>query len=110
MQDWNAAQYQRHAGFVPELGQPVFDLLAPRSGERILDLGCGDGALTRRLVEAGATVVGVDASPDMIAAARARGLDARVMNGQHLNFAEEFDAVFSNAALHWMPDPDAVIA
>jgi trans-aconitate methyltransferase len=110
MQEWNAAQYQRHGGFVPELGQPVLDLLAPRPGERILDLGCGDGALTRRLVEAGSTVVGVDASPAMIAAARARGLDAHVMNGQRLSFKEEFDAVFTNAALHWMPDADAVIA
>jgi SAM-dependent methyltransferase len=79
-------------------------LLAPRPGERILDLGCGEGALTARLAEAGATVVGVDASEAMVTAARARGLDARVMDGSRLPFADEFDVVFSNAALHWMRD------
>jgi trans-aconitate methyltransferase len=89
---------------------PVVELLAPRAGERILDLGCGDGILTKKLVELGCQVVGVDASPTMVAAAQALGLDARVMNGQSLPFAQEFDAVFSNAALHWMPQPDVVIA
>lgn len=89
---------------MPELGLPVVELLAPLPGERILDLGCGDGALTTRLAEAGATVVGVDASEAMVAAARTRGLDARVMDGRRLSFSAEFDAVFSNAALHWMRD------
>ncbi|MEJ0048745.1 MAG: methyltransferase domain-containing protein [Rhodospirillales bacterium] len=76
----------------------------------MLDLGCGDGALTEKLLAAGASVVGVDGSGDMVRAARARGLDARVMDGQQLEFTAEFDAVFSNAALHWMPDGAAVIA
>ena len=93
---------------MPELGLPVLHLLAPQTGERILDLGCGDGALTARLVEAGAMVVGVDASEAMVAAARARGLDARVMDGGRLSFTDEFDAVFSNAALHWMRDLEGV--
>jgi len=110
MQDWNAERYQRHAGFVAELGAPVLDLLAPAAGERILDLGCGDGALTEKIVAAGAEVVGVDASPEMVAAACRRGLDARLANGADLSFSAAFDAVFSNAALHWMPDPDPVIA
>jgi SAM-dependent methyltransferase len=89
----------------------VLDLLKPQRGERILDLGCGDGVLTEKIVGAGASVVGVDAAPDMIAAARKRGLDARVLDGMRLDFDSEFDAVFSNAALHWMKDdPDAVIA
>jgi len=89
----------------------VLDLLKPLRGERILDLGCGDGVLTEKIAEAGASVVGVDAGPDMVAAARKRGLDARVMDGLRLDFNAEFDAVFSNAALHWMKDdPDAVIA
>jgi len=109
-QSWDPDRYARNAAFVPALGQPVLDLLAPRSGERILDLGCGDGALTVKLVAAGADVVGVDASAEQIAAAQAAGLDARVVDGAALDFDAEFDAVFSNAALHWMRDPDAVIA
>jgi len=94
---------------VAELGAPLIDMLAPRKGERVLDLGCGDGALTEKLA-AIAAVVGVDASAEQVAAARARGLDARVCDGAKLAFEGEFDAIFSNAALHWMRDPDAVIA
>ncbi len=110
-QTWTAERYARHAHFVPALGQPVLDLLKPRPGERILDHGCGDGVQTEKIAAAGASVVGVDAAADMIAAAQRRGLDARVMDGAHLEFRAEFDAVFSNAALHWMKDdPDAVIA
>jgi trans-aconitate methyltransferase len=77
-QHWNAAAYADNAHFVPALGQPLVDLLQPQSGERILDLGCGDGALTEKLVALGAQVLGIDNSPDMIAAALRRGLDARV--------------------------------
>jgi trans-aconitate methyltransferase len=109
-QDWDPDRYARNARFVADLGEPAVALLAPRAGERILDLGCGDGALTRRLADAGASVVGVDSSAEMAAAARAAGLDARVMSGEALAFAAEFDAVFSNAALHWMRRPAAVIA
>jgi trans-aconitate methyltransferase len=109
-QRWDPKIYAQNARFVAELGQPVVELLAPRAGERILDLGCGDGALTEKLAALGCDVVGVDASPEQVAAARARGLDARVMDGHHLAFAAEFDAVFSNAALHWMQQPDRVIA
>ena len=108
-QRWESRGYQKHAGFVPVLGLPVLDLLAPQAGETVLDLGCGDGVLTEQLVARGARVTGVDASPEFVAAARARGLDARLANGQALPFSAEFDAVFSNAALHWMPDADAVI-
>jgi SAM-dependent methyltransferase len=110
-QDWRANIYSRHAHFVPALGQPVLELLKPASGERILDLACGDGVLTEKIALSGATVVGVDAAADMVNAAKNRGLDARLMDGVNLNFHREFDAVFSNAALHWMKsDPDAVIA
>jgi trans-aconitate methyltransferase len=109
-QDWSAEQYTTHASFVPELGAPLVEWLTPRPGERVLDLGCGDGKLTEKLVDAGCRVVAVDASVDMIGAARERGLDACVAQGQALPFDGEFDAVFSNAALHWMPDADAVIA
>jgi trans-aconitate methyltransferase len=110
-QHWEAQRYARNARFVADLGQPVVELLAPQPDERILDLGCGDGALTRKLVELGCSVVGVDAGPDMIRAARELGLDAHVVDGHELAFEREFDAVFSNAALHWMKrDPQEVIA
>ena len=110
-QHWRADRYSEHAHFVPTLGQPVLELLKPMANQRILDLGCGDGVLTQRIADCGATVVGVDAAPDMVDAAKARGIDARLMDGAHLCFEREFDAVFSNAALHWMKeDPDAVIA
>lgn len=108
-QQWSPADYQRHASFVPALGASILERLAPRAGERILDLGCGDGVLTMKLVAAGAAVVGVDASQAMIADASARGLDARVMDARALTFDSEFDAVFSNAALHWIPEAAAVV-
>ncbi len=109
-QTWDPDRYARNARFVSDLGMPVVELLAARPGERVLDLGCGDGALTAKLVAMGCEVVGVDASEPQIRGARAMGLDAHVMDGEHLTFTNEFDAVFSNAALHWMRHPDDVIA
>jgi trans-aconitate methyltransferase len=109
-QRWRADRYAETAHFVPRLGAPVVDLLAPRAGEHILDLGCGDGALTEKIAAAGARVVAVDAAADMVAAARRCGLDARVMAGHALDFDGAFDAVFSNAALHWMRPPEPVLA
>ncbi len=106
---WNAGSYESNAGFVPVLGKPVLAQLAPQRGERILDLGCGDGVLTAEIVASGAEVIGVDASPELIKAAQARKLDARLMDGQKLTFDHEFDAVFSNAAIHWMPDWQGVL-
>jgi len=84
--------------------------LAPRPGERILDLGCGDGALTKTLVDRQCEVVAVDSSAPQIEAARALGLDAHVMDAEALMFREEFDAVFSNAVLHWIPRADPMLA
>lgn len=106
---WDAQRYVQEASFVPTYGQPVLELLAPQPGERILDLGCGDGALTAALVAAGAEVVAVDGSPEMIELARGRGLDAHVVDAQQLPFHAEFDAVFTNAVLHWVPDIAAVL-
>src|SRR6185312_9845105 len=109
-QQWSSSRYEKNARFVSDLGEPVLELLNPQPGERILDLACGDGALTEKIIARGAEVVGVDGSADMVAAARKRAIDARVVDAYHLAFAPEFDAVFSNAALHWMKrDPDAVI-
>ena len=110
MNRWTSDSYRTNAAYVPALGAAVLELLNARVGERILDIGCGEGALTEKIVGAGATVVGVDASADMVAAATARGLDARVMNAERLLFVHEFDAVFSNAALHWVRDHDAMLA
>ena len=108
-QTWDPRVYAKHARFVSDLGQPVVELLAPVPGERILDLGCGDGVLTRKLADLGCSIVGVDSSGPQIEAARALGLDARVIDGRDLDFDAEFDAVFSNAALHWMKDAERVI-
>jgi trans-aconitate methyltransferase len=109
-QTWDPERYARCARFVTDLGMPVVHLLAPRPGERILDLGCGDGVLAAKLAEMGCKVIGVDASEMQVAAARKLGVDARVMAGEALQFRDEFDAVFSNAALHWMLRPEEVIA
>ena len=110
MQVWEPGRYATHARFVSDLGAPVVELLDPRPGERVLDVGCGDGALTEKLVEAGCRVVAIDASPNQVRAARERGLDARVANATGLDFDGEFDAVFSNAVLHWIQNPDAALA
>jgi trans-aconitate methyltransferase len=109
-QQWNPEQYAKNARFVSDLGMPVVELLAPQSGESILDLGCGDGALSIKLLELGCKLVAVDSSPEMVTAAKYLGIDARVMDGHSLEFSEDFDAVFSNAALHWMKSPDKVIS
>lgn len=109
-QHWDPDRYARNARFVADLGEPLIELLAPVAGERILDLGCGDGALTVKLKDAGCEVVAVDASAEQIDAARALGLDAHVVDGHALPYDAEFDAILSNAALHWMKRPDEVIA
>jgi trans-aconitate methyltransferase len=114
IQSWNPTVYAETGAFVPILGAGVLEWLAPQPGERILDLGCGDGQLTAKIADAGALVVGVDASPEMVESAKARGaisgFEARVCNVQALPFEDEFDAVFSNAVLHWVRDQDAMMA
>jgi len=94
--------------FVSELGQAALDLLDPKAGERILDLGCGDGTLALKIVDRGAEVVGIDSSPEMIEAARAKGIFARLLDAGDMDFDREFDAAFSNASLHWMLDKEQV--
>ncbi len=109
-QTWDPADYARTASFVPRLGAPVVDLLAPQPGELVLDLGCGDGALSVEIAGRGARVIGLDASPEMLRDARARGLDVRQGDAAAFELPERFDAVFTNAALHWVRDHDGVAA
>jgi trans-aconitate methyltransferase len=108
-QTWSAAAYDEHARFVSDLAGEILSWLNPQPGERILDLGCGDGILSARLQNMGCHVVGVDAGQDMVDAARRLGVDARLVDGHDLPFTNEFDAVFSNAALHWMSEPRRVL-
>jgi trans-aconitate methyltransferase len=108
-QTWNTTAYATNGRFVANLAGGVFELLAPKPGEHILDLGCGDGALTEKIVATGAIVTSVDASPTMVAAARARGLTVDHQSATDLRYNAQFDAVFSNAALHWITDAAAVL-
>lgn len=105
-QTWEAKSYERNARFVADLAGEVVAWLDPKPGERILDVGCGDGALTAKLAALGCDVVGVDTSDSLLAAARARGLDVRKADVRNLPFDGEFNAVFSNAVLHWVREPE----
>ncbi len=109
--DWDSRRYQAAHSYVWRHGEGVVDLLAPQSGERIVDLGCGSGQLTARIAESGAAVIGLDHSPEMIAQARANfpGIDFRVADATAFTIDAPVDAVFSNAALHWVKDAGAAI-
>jgi SAM-dependent methyltransferase len=109
-QTWDPSDYGKHGAFVHELAEGVLEWLAPRPGERILDLGCGDGKLTQRIGALGATVIGVDSSPEMVAAARALGVKADIGSAEKLPYPDHvFEAVFSNAALHWVRGQDEMM-
>ena len=97
--NWDPETYSLHTPYVSELGRPVLDLLRPEAGERVLDLGCGDGALTIELVRRGCRVTGVDTNMEMAEAGRKLGLQVDIEDGHMLPYEKEFDAVFSNAAL-----------
>ena len=109
---WDPRLYDERAAFVTAAGHDLVDLLAPRAGERVLDVGCGTGDLTAELAARGAVVTGLDASPEMLATARSRhpALTLTTGDAQALGYDAAFDAVFSNAALHWMPRQDDVVA
>jgi trans-aconitate methyltransferase len=106
---WNPNVYATNARFVSDLGEPLLQLLEPQPGELILDLGCGDGALTEKIADYGCKVIGADSSAPQLQAAKERGLKAVVLDGHELCFRRQFDAIFTNAALHWMKEPEKVI-
>jgi trans-aconitate methyltransferase len=111
-QVWNPSLYDRKHSFVTEYGKEMLSLLAPRPAERILDLGCGTGHLTRMIADSGATVVGLDSSPQMIESARREYPDIEfvVADASDFAFDGKFDAVFSNAALHWVTRAESAAA
>ncbi len=109
--EWDTTSYDGSHSFVFEYGEDVVGLLDPQAGERILDLGCGTGHLMDQIAEPGATVVGLDQSEEMIERARATYPDHRFVHAdaRDFGFEDPFDAVFSNAALHWIPEQDDVL-
>jgi trans-aconitate 2-methyltransferase len=111
-QHWNAALYDDKHSFVWKHGAALLDLLQPKAGERILDLGCGTGHLTAQLAASGAQVVAMDNSPVMIEQARKNfpQLHFEVGDARDFAFPDPFDAVLSNAVLHWIREPERVIA
>lgn len=108
-QTWNATDYANQGRFVADLGGTVLGWLQPMSGEKILDIGCGDGALTEQIAQSGAIVQGIDLSPAMITAAQKRGIPATIMDATQISFHRQFDAAFSNAAFHWINDQPALL-
>lgn len=108
-QRWNAESYAANGRFVANLASAVLEMLTPHPGERILDVGCGDGALTEQIAATGAVVTGIDISDSMLESARKRSRDSATpfeveeLSADSLPYEHEFDAVFSNAALHWLP-------
>jgi len=110
-QHWNASLYDNSHDFVAKFGEGIFSWLQPLKGESILDLGCGTGDLTPKIQAAGATVIGVDSSIEMIQAAQAKfpKINFQQADARNLPFSASFDAIFSNAVLHWIPEKETVI-
>ena len=106
---WDAERYNKHANFVSNLAMPIVDLLDPKENEKILDLGCGDGTLAVEIEKFNSKVVAVDLSESMVEKTKEKGIKAFVMSAAELTFKYEFDAVFSNAVLHWVKDSDKSI-
>ncbi|SNZ12727.1 Trans-aconitate methyltransferase [Natronoarchaeum philippinense] len=110
--DWDPMTYEDDHAFVYEYGADVLDLLDPAPDERVLDIGCGTGALTAEIADTGADVVGIDSSQDMIERAREAhpAIEFRHADARTATFDDSFDAVFSNAALHWIDEQDAALS
>ena len=109
--DWNASLYDQKHAFVFEYGKGLLSVLEPKAGESILDLGCGTGHLAQAIAESGAQVVGIDASPEMVERARKAypHIEFLVADGREFSFPYQFDAIFSNAALHWIKEAEQVV-
>lgn len=109
---WDAKFYRESFSYIPEYGSDLIDLLKPRSGERILDLGCGTGDLTAAIAEYGCNVIGIDSDPNMIELAGKNypHIEFVCANGESFSLSSEVDAVFSNAVLHWIKQPESVIS
>jgi len=107
---WNADNYNKHADFVSNLALPVVDLLNPQKKERILDLGCGDGTLAVEIEKFNTKVVAVDLSESMVEKTKEKSIEAYIMSATELPYENEFNAVFSNAVLHWVKEPETAIS
>ena len=109
---WDATRYQTRHSYVFKHGEELVELLNPKPGERILDLGCGSGQLTAKIAESGARVLGIDQSAEMIAQARANypAIEFSIGDATLFELASPVDAVFSNAVLHWVKDAAPAIA
>jgi len=107
--DWNANKYNKHANFVSTLGMPLIKILEPKAHEKILDLGCGEGSLTLEIKKFGADITAIDLSKDMVEKSRAKGLKAELMSATSLSYVNKFDAVFSNAVLHWVKESELAL-
>lgn len=106
---WDSKSYEKNASFVFKYGEDLLSLLDPKQGENILDIGCGTGVLTKKIEQTGAKVIGIDSSEDMIESACKLGLKAYTGYAEHMSYDSEFDAVFSNATLHWIKDQKSLI-
>ena len=106
---WDPNHYDAHGRFISQYGIELLDWLKPQHGEHILDFGCGDGYITAEIAALGAQVVGIDHDPNMVEAAKARGLDIHLLEGVDLLFENEFDAIFSNSVLQWVKHPKPVV-
>ncbi|MBW4596354.1 MAG: class I SAM-dependent methyltransferase [Brasilonema angustatum HA4187-MV1] len=108
---WNAELYDSKHSFISELVANLVELLSPKPGECILDLGCGTGHLTHKIASLGAEVIGIDSAPTMIEQARKNypPLDFEVVDAKNLPYTEKFDSIFSNAVLHWIKEPEEVV-
>ncbi|HEY9819285.1 MAG TPA: class I SAM-dependent methyltransferase, partial [Candidatus Sericytochromatia bacterium] len=109
---WKSALYESKHSFVWQYGADCLELLSPQMGERILDLGCGTGQLTQEIAKRGAIAIGIDKAPTMISQAQKNypNLQFEVADATNFHVEEPFDAVFSNATLHWIKEPERAIA